>query len=53
MNIHLVVRLQAWARGVVTRENIRAQLLEMNNPHNYYMGNNADGNYIVDGMDSV
>ena len=48
----LVIRLQAWVRGVVTRENIRAQLSEMNNPHNYYM-NNADGNFIVDGMDSV
>ena len=35
----MVVRLQAWCRGVVTRERIRAQLSEMNPQHRYYMSN--------------
>lgn len=40
-----IVRLQAWARGVVTRERIRAQLSELNPQHNYYMSN-PDGALI-------
>lgn len=44
----LIIRLQAWTRGVVTRERIRAQLSELNPQHNYYMSN-PDGHMIVDG----
>jgi len=43
----IVVRLQAWMRGVITRERIRAQLSEMNPQHQYYMSN-GDGNMIMD-----
>jgi len=35
----VLIRLQAWCRGVVTRERIRAQLSEMNPQHRYYMSN--------------
>jgi len=29
-HVDIIIRLQAWCRGVVTRERIRAQLSEMN-----------------------
>ena len=43
---YVIVRLQAWMRGVVTRERIRAQIAEMNPQHRYYMSNG--GGFIDD-----
>jgi hypothetical protein len=43
-NVYVIIRLQAWARGVVTRERIRAQLqMQELNPHHQYYASGNDG----------
>ena len=44
-HVDVIIRLQAWCRGVVTRERIRAQLSEMNPQHNYYMSNGGGNSF--------
>ena len=48
----MIIRLQAWIRGVVTRERIRAELNNMNPQHYGQYMNNNDEMFDADGQNN-